>query len=270
LLAKGVSAATLSATRHEPVNASLTTAIISACLLAAVGIGMWFRRFLPEAHLSPDGRDNMKLAMGLVATMAALLLGLLVSSAKTSYDTTCTQVMEKASKYRFLDRVLELYGPQAAEVRGELHLLIEAETRRLWPDDAHGPAQSESKSHEMGNAFYLALLRLETHDDTERALKVQAASLAVELGQLLSLMQAESATSISKPILVVVVLWLMTIFVGFSLIAPPNATAGFALIASALCAAGAFFLILELDRPFDGLLRISSEPMLNVLRHPGK
>jgi hypothetical protein len=251
------------------VNASLTTGIVSACLLAALWLGIWLRRFLPEDHLSSNSRDNMKLAMGLVATMAALLLGLLVSSAKTSYDTTRTQVMEKASKYRLLDRVLEIYGPQAAEVRGMLHVLIENETRRLWPDDADVPAQSESKD-KLGNEFYVALLGLEAQDETERVLKAQAASLAVELGQLLSLMEAESTTSISKPMLIVVVLWLVTIFLGFSLIAPPNTTARFALIASALCAAGAIFLILELDHPFSGIMRISNEPMLNVLSEIGK
>jgi hypothetical protein len=95
-------------------------------------------------------------------------------------------------------------------------------------------------------------------------------SLTLELGQLNSLMQAESTTSISKPMLVVVVLWLVIIFLAFSLVAPPNGTANFALIAAALCVAGAIFLILELDQPFGGLLRISSEPMLNVLRQLGK
>jgi hypothetical protein len=83
-------------------------------------------------------------------------------------------------------------------------------------------------------------------------------------------MQAESTPAISKPFLIVVVLWLVMIFLAFSLIAPPNATANFALIASALCATGAIFLILELNRPFGGLMRISSEPMLNVLGQAGK
>jgi hypothetical protein len=106
--------------RHAPVNTSLTTTIASACLLAAVGLGMWLRRFLPEHHLSPDSRDTVKLAMGLVATMSALLLGLLVNSAKTSYDTTRSQVMEKASRFALLDRLLGIYGPRAAEVRGDL------------------------------------------------------------------------------------------------------------------------------------------------------
>jgi hypothetical protein len=251
------------------MNTSLTTAIVSACLLAAVWIGMWVRRFLPEHHVSPHSRDSVKLAMGLVATMSALLLGLLVNSAKTSYDTTRTQVMQKAAKYALLDRLLAIYGPRAAEVRGELPALIEESTRRMWPDDADIQAQSKRVT-EMGNAFYVAVLRLEPRDDTERALKAQAVSLTLELGQLNSLMQAESTTAISKPMLVVVVLWLVIIFLAFSLVAPPNGTVNFALIASALCVAGAIFLILELDQPFGGLLRISREPMLNVLRQLGK
>jgi hypothetical protein len=251
------------------MNTFLTTAIASGCLLAAVWIGMWLRRFLPEDHVSPHSRDTVKLAMGLVATMSALLLGLLVNSAKTSYDTTRTQVMQKAAKYALLDRLLVIYGPRAAEVRGKLPALIEESTRRMWPDDADIPAQLKHVT-EMGNAFYVAVLKLEPRDDTERALKAQAVSLTVELGQLNSLMQAESTTSISKPMLVVVVLWLVIIFLAFSLVAPPNGTANFALIAAALCVAGAIFLILELDQPFGGLLRISSEPMLNVLRQLGK
>jgi hypothetical protein len=177
--------------------------------------------------------------------------------------------MQKASKYALLDRILVIYGPRAAEARGKLPALIEGSTRLMWPDVADIPAQSKRVT-EMGNAFYVAVLRLEARDDTERALKAQAVSLTLELGQLNSLMQAESTTSISKPMLVVVVLWLVIIFLAFSLVAPPNGTVNFALIASALCVAGAIFLILELDQPFEGLLRISSEPMLNVLRQVGK
>jgi hypothetical protein len=251
------------------VNTSLTTAIAAACLLAAVWLGLLLRRFLPEHHLSPDSRDTVKLAMGLVATMSALLLGLLVNSAKTSYDTTRTQVMQKASRFALLDRVLGIYGPQAAQVRGQLHALIEESTWQMWPDDAVIPAGWKPRP-EVGNAFYVALLRLEARDDTERVLKAQAVSLTLEIGQLHSLMLAQSTASLSKPMLIVVILWLVVIFLGFSLIAPPNATANFALMASSLCAAGAIFLILELNRPFGGLMRISSEPMLNVLRQRGE
>jgi hypothetical protein len=249
------------------MNASLTTAIVSACLLAAVWIGMWLRRFLSEDHLSPVSRDTVKLAMGVVATMSALLLGLLVNSAKTSYDTTRAEVMQVASKYRLIDHMLTIYGPQAAEVQDKLHSLIEESIRRMWPGHAGLPVPS---THKEFDSFYVALLNLEAHNDTERILKAQSVSLILDMAQIRSLMQAESTTSISKSMLVVVVVWLVMIFLGFSLIAPPNATANFTLIVSALCAAGAIFLILELDQPFSGLMRISSEPMLNVLRQLGK
>jgi hypothetical protein len=251
------------------MNSSLTAAIVSACLLAAVWIGMRLRGFLPAQHLSRDTKDSVRLAMGLVATMSALLLGLLVDSAKTSYNTTSTQVMQRAAKFALLNRVLEIYGSQAAEARGKLHALIEEATRSMWPDDANVPAQSKPNP-EIGNAFYVTLLRLEAHDDTQRVLKAQAVSLTLEIGQFQSLIQAESTKSISRLMLIVVVLWLVVIFLGFSLTAPANATATIALIASALCVAGAIFLILELDHPFGGLMRISSEPMLNVLRQVGK
>ena len=254
--------------RPTPVDISLSTAIASACLLAAVGFGTWLGRSLPAESLSPESKNTVTLAMGMVATMAALLLGLLVNSAKTAYDTTRGQVMQKASKYALLDRVLAIYGPPGAEVRGKLHAVIEAETRRLWPAPADIPVQSKHDER-MGNALYVALLRLEARDDAERALKAQAVSLALELGGLVALMEAESTTSIPKPMLSVVTLWLMIIFIGFSVIAPPNSAAICALIASASCSAGAIYLLLDLHRPFEGLMRVSSEPMKDVLRQLG-
>jgi hypothetical protein len=251
------------------MNTTFITASVAVCLLAAVAIGMRLRRLLPEHHLSPDSKDIVKLTVGLVATISAVLLGLLVSSAKTSYEETHADVMQLAAKWHLLDRVLEIYGPQAAGVRSELHALIEDATRRLLPVEADGPTLSKPKKL-LGDAYYVALLKLETHDDTERTLKAQAVSLIVEIAQLRSLMWTVSSPTFSKPMLIVVVLWLVTIFFGFSVIAPPNGTTTLALIASALCAAGAILLIVELNQPFGGLMRISSAPMRNVLEEFGK
>ena len=257
------------AVMHLTTTAHRTTAIALACLLAAGGIGMWLRPFLPEYDLSPDSKDTVKLAMSLVATMSALLLGLLVNSAKTAYDAARTQVMQMASQFALLDRLLAVYGPQAAQVRDQLHALIEESVRRIWLDDANLQAQLKPKN-EMSDVFYVAVLQLEAHDDTQRALRAQAESLTLQVAQVRSLMQAESITTTSRPILNVVVLWLMMMFRGSSLIAPPNATATFVLIASALCVSGAIFLILEMNEPFDGFGRISSEPMRILLRQFGR
>jgi len=202
--------------------------------------------------------------MGLVATMSALLLGLLVSSAKGSYDTVRGEVIQMSAKAVFLDRVLSGYGPEATEARTRYRESVEDIVHRLWPEEAHQPADL-TPNPQTGNAVYLAIQHLSPQDESQHFLKAQAMSVAVELGQLRSLLDAQSVASISMPMLVVVVCWLFVIFLSFSLLAPPNVTATLALLISALSVAGAIFLILELDRPFGGLIRISSQPMLNAL-----
>ncbi|PYX07565.1 MAG: hypothetical protein DMG85_11560 [Acidobacteria bacterium] len=140
---------------------------------------------------------------------------------------------------------------------------------RMQPPKANTPVNLAPNT-QAGNAIYLAIQYLTPHDEMQRNLKAQATTLAVELGQLRTLLVAESISSISKPLLIVVACWLVVIFLSFAVIAPRNATATTALMISALSAAAAIFLILELDRPFSGVLRISNEPMLNVLSQLAK
>jgi len=228
-------------------------------------MGRALSRRLSEDHLSADTKETVKLAMGLLATMSALLLGLLVASAKASYDNARNDVIQMAAKVVFLDRVLTGYGPETAEARARLRDAIEQMAHRsMQPPKANTPVNLAPNT-QAGNAIYLAIQHLTPNDDMQRSLKAQATTLAVELGQLRTLLVAESISSISKPLLVVVAFWLVVIFLSFSLIAPHNATATFALMISAVSVATAIFLILELDRPFSGLLRIPNEPMLNVL-----
>jgi hypothetical protein len=251
------------------MNTTLTALIVFGCLVGAVLIGRALRRLLPEDHLTADSRDTIKLAMGLVATMTALVLGLLVSSAKGAYDTKRSEVIQMAAKVAFLDRLLALYGSEAAEARASFHEAVQEAVRQMWPDEA-GVTAHLAANVQAGNVVYTAVQGLSPHDDTQRKLKEQATSLATELGQLRSLLAAQSVASISMPMLIILVSWLVVIFLGFSVLAPPNATVIFALMISALAVAGAIFLILELDEPFGGLIRISSEPMLNALHQLAK
>jgi hypothetical protein len=126
------------------------------------------------------------------------------------------------------------------------------------------PAQLAPNT-QTGSAMYAAMQNLSPRDEAQRKLKDQAVSLATDLGQLRFLLQAQSVPSISKPMLIILVSWLVIIFLGFSVLAPPNATTILALTVSAVAVSGAIFLILELDQPFGGFLRISSEPMMNAL-----
>jgi hypothetical protein len=246
------------------MNTTLVALIVSGCLFAAVLLGNRLRRLLPQHHLSAESKDAVKLAMGLVATMTALLLGLLVSSAKGSYDSAQTQVIQMAAKTALLDRVLALYGPESAPVRARFHELIEEAVRQMWSPNSASQAQL-APNIQAGNALFFALQGLAPRDDTQRSLKTQALALAVDIAQIRTLLVAQSVPSISKPLLIVVVAWLVVIFLSFSLVAPANATAILALLVSALSVSGAIFLILELDRPFGGFIQVSSEPLLNAL-----
>jgi hypothetical protein len=246
------------------MNTTLTALIVFGCLIAAVLSGRAIRSLLPDEHVTSDSRDAIKLAMGLVATMSALVLGLLVSSAKGSYDTQRTEVIQMASKIAFLGRLLEAYGPEASGVRAQLRDTVEASIQKMWPGQMRRPGD-RNPDVAAGNLAYAALQQLSPQNDMQTAIKSQAASMALDLAQTRSLLAAQSAPSVSHAMLAILVLWLVVIFLGFSVLAPPNVTSLLALMVSALAVSGAIFLILELDEPFGGLIGISSEPMLNAL-----
>src|SRR6266481_5109453 len=123
------------------MNTTVTALIVFGCFIGAVLVGRILRRILPESHLSADSKDVVKLALGLVATMSALVLGLLVSSAKGSYDTERSEVIQMAAKVAFLDRVLAAYGPEAADARAQLRGAVEAAVQQMWPGEANMPAR---------------------------------------------------------------------------------------------------------------------------------
>ena len=201
--------------------------------------------------------------MGLVGTMAALILGLLVSSAKDTYDTKRSEVIQMAAKIAFLNRVLAAYGSEAAETRALFRETVEQAVRRMWPE--HTAPGVPGPDIQSGNRLYAGIQRLSPHGDAQIALKTQATAAAVQLGELQSLLVAQSVTSVSKPLLIILVFWLVVILLSFSLFAPPNATVISALIVSALALSAAIFLIMELAEPFGGLIQISNEPMVNAL-----
>jgi len=245
------------------MSALLVTILIAVTLFVALVVGMGIRSLLPQEHLSAESKDAVKVSMGMVATMTALLLGLLVSSAKGSYDTTRSELVQMAAKVAFLDRVLTMYGPDATEARGKLRAALGEAIAGMWPEEGV-PVRLEPDER-AGNAIYVAIHRLTPHDDVQRDLKAQATALANDLGELRTLLLAQSIPSVSMPMLITVDCWLVVIFASFSLVAPRNATTTVALIVAVLSVVGAVFLVLELDTPLSGIIRISSAPMQKVL-----
>lgn len=196
---------------------ALGYAIITfVCTVVCAVLGTTFRTWLPEPHLNKESQDVIRLGMGLVATMTALLLGLVTAAAKGSFDTYDVSVKNTAAGIMSLDRLLARYGPETRPSRDLL---------------------------------------------TQRWLKTEALKLTEEVVRTRFRLLGSATGAVPRALLAVVIFWLSMTFASFGLSAPRNATVVTVLVISALSVAAAVFLILELDGPFEGLIRISGEPL---------
>jgi hypothetical protein len=232
-------------------------------------LGMFLHSRLPEHHLSEDSKRVVNLGAGIIGTMAALVLGLLVASAKGTYDTQSNEVLDASAKLTLLDRILAQYGPEAKPTREQLRDVVAHAADRLWPEggSSRGRLDAESKGPE---AIFGMIQDLNPVNDAQRTLKNQALSIAMNLGQTRWLLYEQQEDSVSKPLVVVVIFWLTINFISFGLFAPRNATVIVTLFLCALAVSGAIFLILEMYRPFQGLIHISSAPLRSALSQMGK
>ena len=242
----------------------MNPALVAVLVLSVLSVAILLGHRFPGDKLTSETRDTVKLAIGLVGTMTALLLGLLVSSAKGTYDGERTQVIQMTAKVSYLNRLLSLYGPDAMDVRKAFHSALEDAIRRIWPDDKSLPVQL-SPNTAAGDSVYFKIQALKPTNETEQKLKSMVEAAAADLAQSRALLVAQSQTAISSAMLVVVISWLVIIFAGFSLIAPPNVPSIIALVVSAAAVSGAIFLLLELDHPFTGLIQIPNQEMIDVL-----
>jgi hypothetical protein len=240
--------------------------IVLACVFGGSLVGLFLRNLLPGHHLQEDSKDIVKLGTGVIATMAALVLGLLVSSAKDSFDKTSTEITNAAAKIVQLDRALAEYGGEAAELRSTLRTNFRAMVDVLVTADKSGLARLRAPgTANRAEDLETAIRRLVPQSDAQRGLHARALALAEDASAYRTLLLLQQHDSISVPLLVVVVAWLALIFVGFGLFSPRNGTVIAALFLCALSVSGAVFLILEMDHPLDGMVRISEAPLQNAL-----
>ena len=254
------------------MNALAAAAIVFAFVSGGAVLGILLRGILPAHHLSDESRDVVRLGTGLVATMAALVLGLLVASAKGAYDTQKDGLDKITANLTLLDTTLAQYGPETKEARAILRGTVGSAIARLWPaDTSRESTLGEAETTVGGKSFYAEVLSLTPATETQRMLQAQALTIATELARARLLLVAQQETArISGVFLVVLVSWLVALFASFGLFAPRNATVMAALLISAFSVSGAIFLILELDEPFAGVIQISSAPIRDAYTHLGE
>ena len=251
--------------------ASIAVAAIAfVCIFGGAVLGMFLRALLPDNHLSADSKDVVKMAMGLVATMAALVLGLLTASAKGEFDLQTGELQQAAAKIIQLDRALANYGPEAGPLRDALKRLIAFRLQVTWPEEGAGSAKdAPGDTFQPGEHVLDGIHRLAPQTDTQRESLSTAMQISRDLLSARWLMFAQAASPLPRPFLVMLVLWLSVLFGSFGLFAPRNATVLTALLICAIAVASSIFLILEMNQPLAGLIKISSAPLRYALSQLG-
>lgn len=241
--------------------------IVFCCVFGGALVGIFLRSTLPEQHLSAESKDAVKVGIALIATMTALVLGLLISTAKASFDTKHNELTQMSADTLLLDRVLASYGPESREIREQMHRAGAHSIEMIWPQNGQAPQLQPAAG---GEVLCDMIEALTPKNDQQRGLQTQALQLAIEILKTRWLLFEQSGSSISTPFLFVLVFWLTFIFMSFGLFAPRNVTVVATFLVCALSVSGAIFLILELDRPFQGLIQISSAPFRDAVDRLGK
>ncbi len=246
--------------------------IVFACIFGGVLLGMLLRAILPQHHLNADSKDVIKVGTGMIATLTALVVGLLIASAKGNFDSMNNGLIQTGSKIILLDRLLAQHGPEADEARGLLRTSVGSVIKQIWPNEEINLAEAKAIDPKVRlEAFQKKLWQLSPQNEAQRWLRSQALQ---ETGQIAEtrwlLFQQVEHSSLPTPFFVIVVAWLVIIFLSLGLFTPRNVTVIVILILCALSAAGSLYLIQELDHPFGGLIQISSEPFRNAYAYLSK
>jgi Protein of unknown function (DUF4239) len=244
--------------------------LVLASVFGSGMLGLLLRSFVPAHYLAEDSVAMVRLCTGVIGTLAALVLGLLVASSKANYDRVNDQVTQAAAAIVLLDRTLAQFGEQTTETRGLLRTVVTAVANTAFSKHSRGVADLDDPQRlAVGDRLQAAIRVLPADTEVQRTLKSQALELSNEVAKMRLLTITQAQGSIPGMFLVVLVLWLVIMFAGFGLVTARNRMVIIALFLCALSLAGAVFMIEELNRPLEGLMQVSSAPIRYALSHIG-
>jgi len=240
--------------------------IVFVCVFGGALLGISLKAVLPKHHLTSESKDVIKVSMAMVATLAALVVGLLIASAKSSFDSKDSELRGAAARAVLLDRTMAEYGPETREARDLFRQMVETKINQIWPEEITGNVDADAIGRGPGiEIVQRKLLDLAPQNDAQRWLKSTALQLSGNIAEARWLVVEQAGSSIQWPFLAILVFWLAIIFTSFGLFAPVNGSVIAALFVCALSVAGSIYLIVEMDQPYGGLIKISSAPLRTVL-----
>jgi len=263
----------------DPASNIVIQALISLVVLVIVFgsamLGMLLSRILPQNHLTDQTKSVVSVSTGVVGTLTALVLGLLIAAASSSFNTKNQEVIRIAADVIRTDRLLRRYGPEAEGLRDLLRRYTAMKIQDLFSkgttkrpnlvSQREGIAKANPRTIAVLEELQDRLVAFDASNPNQRWLQSQALQLISEIEGARWLLVEQNTIGIAAPLLVVVVFWLTLLFLSFGLFAPRNATAILALFLSALAVAGAIEMTQDLNAPFRGIIQISSKPMKDAL-----
>ena len=247
------------------IHASYSLVVLAIVFCSAMS-GMLVSRILPQNHLSDQTRSVVTVSMGVVGTLTAMVLGLLVAAASSSFNTKNQEVILLAAGVIKTDRVLLHYGPDAEGLRDLLRRYAAMKTQDLFPEGTtKQPILANSSTNALLEELLAKVVAFDASNPTQRWLQSRALQHLTDIGEARWLLVEQNTIGLAFPLMVVVVFWLSLTFLSFGVFAPRNATAILALFLCALAVAAAIEVTQDLNAPFQGMIRISSQPMKEAL-----
>ena len=253
------------------MNSSTIGFISAGCIFGGVLLGMLLQKVLPEHHLDTPSKDTVKVGAGMLATLTALVLGLLVSSAKSSFDAMNAGIAQTGAKIILFDHILADYGPETKEVREQLRHTVASVIERIWPEKKGGVGGLRAlESVDAAETLQAKLRELTPKNDLQKSLLAQASQISSDMLQARLLLMEGQQNTLPSSFLVLLIFWLTGLFISFGLFAPRNGTVLAVLLICALSVSSAIFLVLEMDRPLDGFIKASNAPLRKAVELIGK
>jgi hypothetical protein len=253
------------------MNALVIALFILPCMFGGALLGLKLRTLLPDSHFNTETKSSIQLALGLIISMTALILGLVVASAKNNFDTQDAAIKESAASIITLDRMLADYGPETINIRASVRRSVLILFESTWPERSFRSVKLDiPKALPLRENILAQIQALTPKTDAQRWLQTQSLLLASDLLKIRSLVLERFGSSVPVLFLIIITFWLTLIFSFFGLLAIRNGTIIVVFFCCALSVAAAIFLILEMDGPFDGFIKVSGEPFRYVLTHIGQ
>lgn len=242
-------------------NPLIIGCIVFLILLVGAFVGWKVRQCLPAQHLTDDTKSLVSVSMAVVATVSALVLGLLISNANTSFRTLGGDVTTLSAQILRLDNILRRYGPDTYPARETLRQYAKQKTVDLFPDEGADVRLDNPSTYALLQRLEDSMLELKPSNPRDQWWLDQAMTLAGKIGDTRWLLVQQLGQGTPKAFLALLVFWLTLLFASFGLFAPRNFISGATLMLCALAVAGAVGMILELEKGFVGLVHISPQPM---------